>query len=337
MPVETKLYDLLEVQSTASPDEIKKAFRKKSLTHHPDKGGDVELYKQINSAYQILSDPQKRELYDRCGENGLRESGGIPEDALSAMFGNLFGGGIPFGRQMGGLFNMYQNGANKTDVSVHTYKVTLEDLCSRKVAKLKLTRDRVCPEVNEKNSQICKNCNGRGVTMQIRQLGPGMIQQTQQPCSKCKSRGKIYPPCDKCNDGIIQDSKVFELHLTPELENGYKYMFQNEGNQEVGKQPGDFIVILQYEPHPLFKLEGKDLLYTHTLTLKESLCGHKLHLTHPSGEIISISTSDITSSETVETIPDKGLSYHSNLIIKYKIKFPEKLTSEQFDILSKIL
>jgi DnaJ homolog subfamily A member 2 len=335
MPVETKLYDLLEISPSASVDEIKKAYRKKSLIHHPDKGGDVEVYKQINSAYQILSDPQKREMYDMGGENGLRDSGGIPEDMLSAMFGNIFAGGLGGGLRggLGNLFKMY----NKSAIAVHVHKVTLEDLCTRKVVKLKLTRDRVCSNMDESKAEICKSCNGRGVIVQRLQIAPGMVQQIQQPCFKCKNRGKIYPSCDQCVDGIIQDPKVFELHLTPELENGYKYAFQGEGNQEIGKQPGDFVVILQYEEHPLFKTEGKDIVYTHTLTLKEALCGHKLDLTHPSGEIITISTSDVTTSETIEKIPNKGLSYQSNLIIKYRVKFPEKLTLEQFEILSKIL
>ena len=90
MPVETELYDILEISPTATQEEIKKAYRKKALVSHPDKGGDPETFKKVNSAYEILSDPEKRELYNRGGKNGLQESGQIPEDMLNAMFGNIF-------------------------------------------------------------------------------------------------------------------------------------------------------------------------------------------------------------------------------------------------------
>jgi DnaJ family protein A protein 2 len=335
MPKENKLYELLDVSTSASTDEIKKAFRKKSLTHHPDKGGDIEVYKKINSAYEILSDPQKRKLYDERGEDGLRESGNVPEDMLAQMFGNLFNGGFSF--SSGGRFPGFPGfGRNKSGNYIHVFKVTLEDLCKRKVSKLKVTRDRICKHIDEKKSSDCQACKGRGIRVQIIQMGP-MIQQSHQPCESCKSTGKIYNSCDNCIDGIVKEPKVFELHLTPELENGYRFVFQNDGNQEIGKEPGDFIIVIQYEEHPIFKLEGKNILYTHTISLKEALCGYKLELTHPSGEIITVSTSDVTNPETIETIPNKGLSYQSNMIIKYRILFPDKLSPEQSLILHKIL
>lgn len=352
MPRETKLYELLDVSPTASTDEIKRAFRKKSLIHHPDKGGDPENYKKINAANEILSDPEKRKLYDEGGEDGLRNSGQMSEDVLSKMFGNMFGGGgspfgggFPFtgapfgGPQPFGRFNtgFFQNMNSKLEPSFTTYKVTLEDLARRKVVKLKITRDRVCPNINESEISPCFSCGGKGVKVKMNQLGPGMFQQIQSACDTCKSKGKIYPTCDNCKEGRIQDPKIIELHLNPELENGYKYLFQNEGNNDFGKQAGDFVVVLQYEEHPVYRLDGMNLLYTHTLTLKEALCGYKLELTHPSGEIISIATSGVTNPETVETIPHKGLSYQSNMIVKYRIMFPTTLTQDQTEIISTVL
>jgi DnaJ-class molecular chaperone len=353
MPRETKLYDLLDIQPSSSSEEIKKAFRKKSLTHHPDKGGDAEIYKKINGAYEILSDPEKRKLYDEGGEDGLRNSGQMSEDVLSKMFGNMFGGGggfpfgggSPFGQSpFGGSspfqrFNtsFFQNLNTKLEPSFLNYKVTLEDLAKRKVVKLKITRDRVCPNINESELSPCFTCNGKGVKVKMNQLAPGMFQQIQSPCDTCRSKGKIYPTCDNCKEGRVQDIKIIELHLNPELENGYKYVFQNEGNNDFGKQPGDFVVVIQYEEHSIFQVQGMNLLYTHTLTLKEALCGYKLELKHPSGEIISISTSGVTNPETVETIPHKGLSYQSDMIVKYRIVFPTTLTQDQTEILKNVL
>jgi DnaJ family protein A protein 2 len=335
MSKETKLYDLLDVSPSATCEEIKKAFRKKSLTHHPDKGGDVEVYKQINSAYEILSDQNKRKLYDDGGENALRNTGDISQDTLSQMFGNMFGGGgFPFGGQ--GFFSRGNTPARSSPI-VHTYKVSLEDLSKRKVTKLKITRDRMCPNIDDSQVEQCINCQGKGIKVHIRQLGPGMIQQIQQPCDRCHSTGKIFPTCDNCKEGVVKDPKIFELHLTPELENGYRFVFQQEGNQELGKQPGDVIVVLQYEEHPVFKLEDKNLVYTHTISLKEALCGYNFKISHPSGEIISVATSGITTIETVETIPHKGLSYQGSMIIRYRIVFPTKLSQDQSDILASVL
>lgn len=352
MPKETKLYDLLDLSHSASSDEIKKAFRKKSLKHHPDKGGDPEDYKKINGAYEILSDPEKRKLYDEAGEDGLRNSGQMSEDVLSKMFGNMFaGGGSPFagfpfggGSPFGGFpfggaspFGRFNSNDSKLEPSFLTYKVSLEDLARRKVVKLKITRDRVCPNIKESELSPCFSCGGKGIKVKMNQLGPGMFQQIQSPCETCKSKGKIYPTCDNCKEGRVSDSKIIELHLNPELENGYKYVFQNEGNNDFGKQAGDFIVVIQYEPHQTFLLDGMNLVYTHTLTLKEALCGYKLELSHPSGEVISIATSGVTNPETIESIPHKGLSYQSNMIVKYKIVFPTTLTSDQIETLSNVL
>lgn len=331
MSKETELYDLLQISTSSSADDIKKAFRKAALKHHPDRGGNEEMFKKINHAYEILSDPNKKEIYDKYGKDGLKNSGSVPDDMFSSMFGQMFGG------MFNPMNNFFNNMAKRKTVStIHQYKVSLEQLCTKKVIKLKVTRDRVCQCASDSNCKNCDECKGNGVKTLFRQMGP-MIQQINQPCSSCKGLGKIYNFCGKCKEGLVVDPKVFELQLSPELENGYKFIFKEEGNQDIGCLAGDFVVIMVYEKHPLFEVQGQNLVYTRSITLKEALCGHSLNMNHPSGEMISLDFSQITTPYTVRIIQNKGLTTNGNLEIRYKIEFPEKLDKHQVELFRDLL
>lgn len=334
MPIETELYEVLGVEATATQDEIKKAYRKLALQHHPDKGGDPEEFKKLNGAYEILSNPEKRAIYDNSGKTGLRDSGNVSEDILSAMFGNMFGnfGGI------GNVFGMFQNVRNairKTQPTIYPLNVSLEDLCTRKVSKLKVTRDRLCNCSNDGMS--CSECSGQGVKISRRQIGPGMIQQLQTSCQNCRGNGKIYQSCEKCQNGIIQDCKVIEIHLTPDMDSGYKYVLQNEGNQMRGFEPGDFIAVIRRKDHPVFQANGKNLIYNKEISLRDALCGrHSFDIIHPSGENISVSTREVIDPETIQILP-KGMTDDGIMEIRYRIIFPKSLTPEQNEIIYKNL
>jgi DnaJ family protein A protein 2 len=316
----TEYYDLLGISTNASEDDIKKAYRKKALLHHPDKGGNPEDFKKLNTAYETLSDPKKRQLYN---------SGNTNPD-MSTVFENMFGNN-PF-------FNIFQNVRNmtrKTNTLACNYETTLEALCTRKIVSLKIPVNRPCP-CTKTNSSTCSSCSGRGLKTTVRQFA-NMIQHFQQPCDECKGAGIKYNICASCKQGIITEHKKIDLHLTPELEDGYKYVFQNEGNQEKNLEPGDLIVIIRYLPHPTFQVKDKNLIYTKNISLKEALCGHSFNITHPSGDTINIDTTAITKPDTITTIPHKGISYQGVLEIHYKVIFPETISQEQSDILFKIL
>jgi DnaJ family protein A protein 2 len=321
MPVETELYELLKVNPDASSEDIKKAFRKQALVHHPDRGGDEEMFKKIQNAYEILSEPQKREIYDKQGKNGLKNSG-VSEDILSRMF------------NMGNIFSMFTNFNNKTKSSstIHTLNVSLEKLCTREIIKLKVTRDRICSCT--KVSKDCIECKGQGMKTVMRQFGP-FIQQNIQPCDSCTG-GKIYTFCGNCRRGIIDEPKIFQIHLSPEVNNGFQFQFKEEGNQTINSIPGDFIVIINYEKHPVFEVRGKDLILTKTITLKEALCGHEISLIHPCGELVKINIDEVTTPYTIR-YTKKGLSEDGKLEINYKIAFPDKLEKHQLEILADVL
>lgn len=347
-PVEMEFYDLLGVDPSCSQTDIKKAYRKKALQMHPDKGGDEETFKKINIAYEILSDEEKREMYNKYGKDGLKNSGQIPEDILSRLFGGMFGNGNirfnmseehneGFGDDLNGMFGLFKNihkAVTKPQPIIYPYKVSIEDICTRKVCKLKITREKICKPCIQ-NSTKCNFCDGRGFQMKTRQIGLGMFQQTQIKCEKC-IEGYVYISCEKCQNGIINEKKVLELYLTPEMNDGYKYVFEGEGNENKKGLQGDFIVILNYKEHKDFKVLGKNLIYKKEISLKQALCGHEFFICHPSGENISVLNNEIIEPNTVQYLP-KGISEGGKMEIHYNIIFPKKLTEIQKKVLEETL
>merc|ERR1719245_2858257 len=176
-PVDTTgFYKALEVDKGASEPEIKKAYRKLAVKYHPDKGGDPEKFKDITRAYEVLSDPEKRSKYDKYGEEGLEGGGGgDPSD----IFESFFGGG-----QRGGGSRKRQ----KTKDVVQPLKVTLEQMYNGATKKMAITREVID---KKKGVQECRECDGRGMKVEVVRMGP-MIQQMQSQCGACGGNGKSF-------------------------------------------------------------------------------------------------------------------------------------------------
>uniref|UniRef100_A0A0E0K354 J domain-containing protein n=2 Tax=Oryza punctata TaxID=4537 RepID=A0A0E0K354_ORYPU len=183
----TKYYEVLGVSKTATQDELKKAYRKAAIKNHPDKGGDPEKFKELAQAYEVLNDPEKREIYDQYGEDALKEGMGgggssdfhSPFDLFEQIFQNRSGFGGRGHRQKRG-----------EDV-VHTMKVSLEDLYNGTTKKLSLSRNALCTKCKGKGSKsgaaaTCHGCRGAGMRTITRQIGLGMIQQMNTVCPECR-------------------------------------------------------------------------------------------------------------------------------------------------------
>lgn len=333
MPIETQLYDILKIDIDADFEQIKKGFRKQALIYHPDRGGDEETFKKIQNAYEILSDPKKKEIYDKNGIDGINNQNNqnhmnffsrvdqIFQDYQGRVFENPF------------RFVSQKKVGRKTQSTQYEYKVSLENLYQKKTINLEVSRDRICKCCE--NFQKCESCNGRGSKPIISQFGP-FVHQMNMSCYNCKNTGKKYEFCKKCNQGIINDIKIFNFELSPDMQNGYKYIFPEQGNQYLDSEPGDFILIIIYEKHPIFEIRNNNLIYNKIISLKESLCGHKMEIEHPSGEILKIKIEDITKPNTIRII-DKGMTQNSKLEIHYQIIFPEKIDQKQKKILVDIL
>uniref|UniRef100_A0AAZ3RW53 DnaJ heat shock protein family (Hsp40) member A2a n=1 Tax=Oncorhynchus tshawytscha TaxID=74940 RepID=A0AAZ3RW53_ONCTS len=213
--VDTKLYDILGVSPTATENELKKSYRKLAKEYHPDKNPNAgDKFKEISFAYEVLTNPEKKELYDRYGEQGLREGGG-GGGGMDDIFSHIFGGGL-FGF-MGGQGRSRNGGRRRGEDMVHPLKVSLEDLYNGKTTKLQLSKNVLCGTCNGQGGktgavQKCVACRGRGMRIMIRQLAPGMVQQMQSVCTDCNGEGEVINEKDRCKkcEGMPQYRNPFE-------------------------------------------------------------------------------------------------------------------------------
>lgn len=340
MVKETGYYDILGVKPNCTTDELKKAYRKLALKYHPDKNpNEGERFKQISQAYEVLSTPDKRAIYDRGGEQALKEGGGGGNFSTNAMdifdmfFGNAFGG-----RQR-------RSGERRSKDVVHQLSVSLEDLYKGAVRKLALEKNTICDKCEGRGSKTgavekCSSCRGSGMQVQIQQLMPGMIQQIQSVCTDCKGEGEKISPKDRCKtcqgNKTVRNRKILEVHIDPGMVDGQKITFSGEGDQEPGYLPGDIIIILDEKEHAIFKRSGHDLILRMNIELVEALCGFQkiIHTLDDRDLLITIIPGEVTKHGDVKYIIGEGMPQYKNpfekgrLIVQFIVNFPEKLPGE---------
>eukprot|EP00245_Coleochaete_scutata_P011786 TRINITY_DN4449_c0_g1_i1.p1 TRINITY_DN4449_c0_g1~~TRINITY_DN4449_c0_g1_i1.p1 ORF type:complete len:421 (-),score=124.70 TRINITY_DN4449_c0_g1_i1:621-1883(-) len=350
----SKYYDVLGVPKTANADQLKKAYRKAAITNHPDKGGDPEKFKEIAQAYEVLSDPEKREIYDQYGEDAIKEgmgSGGgghDPFDIFSSFFGGA--GASPFG---GGSGRGGQRRQRRGDDVVHPLKVSLEELYNGTMKKLSLSRNVICQKCKGKGSKTgasskCAGCQGSGVKVSIRQLGP-MIQQMQHVCPDCRGNGEVINEKDKClqckGNKVVQEKKLLEVHVEKGMQAGQKITFAGEADEAPDTVTGDIVFVIQQKEHPKFKRKTDDLFLEHTLTLTEALCGFQYPVTHLDGRqmLIKSNPGEVIKPGAFKAINEEGMPQYSRpfmkgrLYIHFSVEFPESLTLEQCALLESVL
>uniref|UniRef100_A0A2R5LMI6 Putative molecular chaperone n=1 Tax=Ornithodoros turicata TaxID=34597 RepID=A0A2R5LMI6_9ACAR len=335
-----KLYDILGVSRNASEHEIKKAYRKLAKEYHPDKNPqEGEKFKEISYAYEVLTDPRKREIYNTYGVNGLKEGGhdaGFPADDI---FSHIFGGS-PFGGMFGGMDGSSRRRRHRGEDTVHPLRVTLEDIYNGKTIKLQVDHTVICKGCDGMGGRAganfkCSSCRGRGIKITFKQLGPNMMQQMQSACSECRGEGEIINEKDACKTckgrKVVKETKVLEVHVDKGMRDSERIVFKGEGDQQPGTEPGDVVIILQTKSHDLFHREGNDLYMTHTLTLTEALCGFELILKHLDGRDIVIRhpPGSVIEPRTLKGIRGEGMPIYrdpfekGNLYIKFDVTFPE--------------
>jgi len=350
MVKETKLYDFLEVSPNATPDEIKKAYRKLAIKYHPDKNPNAgDKFKELTIAYEILSDPEKREVYDKYGEDGLKEGGGggMDADDIFSMFG------FPFGGRRGGGGRSSGKPKGK-DVAV-AYPVTLEDLYCGKQAKFRLDKTILCRDCAGKGTSKpngvakCAHCKGAGYHVHIRHVAFGLAQQIQEPCGQCGGEGEVIKQKDRCRtcngNKTIEEGKELEIFVDKGMTHNHKITFSGEGDQMPGIIPGDVILVLQQQEHATFKRDGHDLHVEKKIALVEALTGFKFFFKHLDGRVLLIKSApgQIIKPGETKVIDGEGMPHYKNpfekgrLIIKFDVEFPASIKADLFPALQKVL
>lgn len=347
----TKYYELLGVSKNASQDELRKAYRKSAIKNHPDKGGDPEKFKEVAQAYEVLNDPEKRDIYDQYGEDALKEGmgGGGPSHNPFDIFENLFNASA-FGGGSSSRFRRQQQGE---DV-VQTLKVSLEELYNGTSKKLSLSRNILCTRCKGKGSKSgassrCHGCQGSGMKITTRQIGLGMIQQMQQVCPECRGSGEVISQKDKCpqckGKKVSQEKKVLEVHVEKGMKNGQKIVFQGQADEAPDTVTGDIIFVLQEKEHTMFKRKFDDLYVEHKLSLTEALCGFQFVLNHLDGRqlLIKSNPGEVIKPDQYKAINDEGMPHHERpfmkgrLFVHFTVEFPNSLPLDQSQALEKIL
>eukprot|EP00933_Yihiella_yeosuensis_P019532 TRINITY_DN15814_c0_g1_i2.p1 TRINITY_DN15814_c0_g1~~TRINITY_DN15814_c0_g1_i2.p1 ORF type:complete len:494 (+),score=111.85 TRINITY_DN15814_c0_g1_i2:77-1558(+) len=275
-----RLYKLLEIGKNASRGDIKKAHQKMARKHHPDRGGDPEIFKEVQRAYEILIDPEKRSTYDRYGEKGLEEGAGSPHD-----FFDLLRGGMPGSQRVR---------RPTTKSIVKPLKVTLEQLYSGTTKKMAITR-----QVIDKSQPIenCSVCDGTGVSVQTVRRG-NIVQRMQSNCTACGSTGKSFK--------LKEEREIVEVHVQKGATDEQRIVFHEKADELPGADTGDVTFILQSVEHPVFKRKGADLFIEKDISLAEALTGFQLEVTHLDGRKLLIKTSP---DEIIQPM-SRGLDYY---------------------------
>ncbi|KOC61879.1 DnaJ like protein subfamily A member 1 [Habropoda laboriosa] len=333
MVKETTFYDRLDVKPGCSQDDLKRAYRKLALKYHPDKNpNEGERFKQISQAYEVLSNPEKKRIYDQGGEQALKEGGGGGNIFSSPMdiFEMFFGGRGARRRERRGQ-----------DV-MHQLSVSLEELYKGTVRKLALQKNVICDKcdgIGGKKGSVeqCATCHGTGMQVQIQQLGPGMLQHLQTMCTECKGQGERINPRDRCKNcggrKTIRDRKILEVHVDPGMVDGQRIVFNGEGDQEPDYEAGDIIIILEEKEHDVFKRSRNDLIMRMQLELVEALCGFQKVIRTLDGRDLVITSypGTITKHGDLKCIMNEGMPIyrdpftHGRLIIQFVVNFPKSL------------
>ncbi len=347
-------YEVLGVSKSASADELKKAYRSLAKKYHPDMNpGNAEAeqkFKEVNEAYAVLSDPEKKSKYDQFGHAAFDQSAGFGGFDASGFggfdFGDIFSSFFGGGRSSGGRSrrNMPVDGE---DVFVRV-NLSFEEAVFGCKKDISYNRIESCPDCNgsgaEKGSSVdtCTQCHGSGYVM-VQQRSPFGTVQTNTTCPTCNGSGKIIKsPCKNCKGkGLIRITKKMAVTIPAGIDDGQRIALRSEGHAgRNGGMNGDLIIEVSVRPHAYFERQGSNIYFEEPVTFTDAALGAEIDIPTLDGTTEKYNLPEGTQNGTRITLRGKGVTNlntkrKGDLIVTINVEVPKNLSSEQKDLLKK--
>ena len=352
MSTKRDYYDVLGVDKSADATAIKKAYRKLAMKYHPDKNpGDKEAeekFKEINEAYEVLSDETKRRNYDQFGHEGVNGQGfggaggfggqgfGGFDDIFGDIFGDMFGGGFS-----GGSRQRRRGPERGADIKQRV-NISFEEAAFGKKVQVKINRSEECDQCHGSGAKpgtskkTCPTCHGSGQVQSVQRTPFGNIASTRT-CSTCNGEGEVIDsPCSKCHGkGSIRKTKTIEVDIPAGIDNGQ--MIKLGGQGELGTRGGprgDLYIEVNVQSHPLFTRDGYDVYLEMPITFAQATLGDKIQVPTLDGKV-EYEVPEGTQTGTVfrlKGIPKLKSNVRGDQYVKVTVEIPKKLNEKQKEL-----
>lgn len=347
-------YEVLGVKKGVSEDELKKAYRKLAKENHPDlHPGDKECearFKEINEAYEVLSDPDKRAKYDQFGHAAFDPSQGFGGGGFGGfegfggfgdIFSDIFGGGFGFGG--GGGRN--PNAPRKGDNLRATVNIKFEEAAFGVKKDVFVSKIEQCPDckgtgcAEGTTAEVCPDCKGTGTVMSTKRTPFGMVQSSEQ-CPKCKGRGKIiHSPCKTCRGmGSVRRQHKVSVSIPAGIDDGQTISLKGQGNAGLNGGPaGDLLITVLVQPHARFERDGASILLDQEISFAQAALGAEVEVPTLDGKV-KLNIPEGTQSGTTFRLKGKGVPFLRNggrgdQFVTVNVAVPRGMTSTQKDAL----